>query len=57
MAELRTLDAKYLSRLMKQIHCDNMNNPFIPYKAQKHIYTIRYWTNNQYILDHTYYAA
>jgi hypothetical protein len=32
--ELRTLDSEDLNHLIKQIHRDNMNGLFIPYKAQ-----------------------
>ena len=55
--ELRTLEIEDLNRLIKQIHRDNMNGLFIPYKAQQRIYAIRYWTNRQYILGHNYDAA
>ncbi len=32
--ELWSLDSEDLNRLIKQIHRDNMNGLFIPYKAQ-----------------------
>jgi hypothetical protein len=55
--ELRTLEIEDLNRLIKQIHRDNMNGLFIPYKAQQRIYVIRYWTNRQYILGRDYDAT
>ena len=52
--ELRTLDTEDLNRLIKQIHRDNMNGLFIPYKAQQRLHAIRYWAHRQYLLGRDY---
>jgi hypothetical protein len=52
--ELRVMTSKHLFRLIKQIHRDNMNGIFIPYKSQQYLEAILYWTNRQYIIGAPY---
>ena len=52
--ELRTLDTEDLNRLIKQIHRDNMNGLFIPYKAQQRLHALHYWAHRQYLLGRDY---
>jgi hypothetical protein len=40
--ELRVLTSEHLFRLIKQIHRDNMNGIFIPYKLQQYVEAIMY---------------
>jgi hypothetical protein len=54
--ELRVLSSEHLFRLIKQIHRDNMNGIFIPYKSQQYVEAVMYWTNRQHIIGAPYTA-
>jgi hypothetical protein len=54
--DLRVMTSEYLFRLIKQIHRDNMNGIFIPYRSQQYIEAILYWTNRQHITGRSYTA-
>ncbi len=43
--ELCVMSSDHLFHLIKQIHRDNMNGIFIPYKSQQCLEAILYWSN------------
>jgi hypothetical protein len=55
--ELRVMSSEHLFRLIKQIHRDNMNGIFIPYKSQQYVEAIMYWVNRQHIIGAPYHPG
>ena len=54
--DLRVMTSEHLFRLIKQIHRDNMNGIFIPYRSQQYIEAILSWANRQHITGRPYTA-
>ncbi len=52
--ELRLMTSKHLFRLIKQIHRDNINGIFIPFKSQQYVEPIMHWANRQHIIGARY---
>jgi hypothetical protein len=52
--KLRVMTSEHLFRLIKQIHRDNMNGIFIPYKSQQYVKAIMHWANRQHIIGAPY---
>jgi hypothetical protein len=50
------MTSEHLFRLIKQIHRDNMNGIFIPFRSQQYIEAILHWTNCQHITGRPYKA-